>query len=231
MINLYYFLGTPCQIAALYKFLNKEYEKLCTVDVVCHGVPSNKVYKKYIEEMEKRYKQKVVNIKWRDKTKGWGPNHVTLYFEDGKSCTSISRENPFQTGFLDNVYLRPSCYNCAYAKLPRIGDISLADFWGYDGELKDKNNNKGISAVIISSEIGKKIFKDIEKDILYHEVSKEYLTSRSRHAHKPPKENKDREAFFRDFDKMSFKKISIKYHMKERKIIKILKKVKRKIIK
>ena len=158
------FSGTPCQVAALYKFLDKDYEKLYTVDVVCHGVPSMSVYRKYIKYIEKKYKKRVININWRDKIKGkWGPNHVTILFDDGSSVSTISLNNLFQRGFLYNIYLRPSCYKCIYAKIPRIGDLSLADFWGYDGNLKKKNKNKGISAVIVSSKKGEKAFEEIER--------------------------------------------------------------------
>lgn len=44
------FTGTPCQIAGLKRFLNKEYANLFTVDVVCHGVPSPLVWRTYLNE-------------------------------------------------------------------------------------------------------------------------------------------------------------------------------------
>lgn len=225
------FSGTPCQVAALYKTLKKEYEKLYTIDVVCHGVPSNKVFTKYVDWMQKKYKQKVTNIKWRDKIKGWGPNRVTVYFENGTKSTTISRENPFQRGFLDNLYLRPSCYECKYAKLPRIADISLADFWGYEGILKEENENKGISAVIISSKKGREIFEKTKDEINYHPVSKEYLTARSRHSYIYPEENKKRDSFFKDLDKMKYEKLCRKYKLKTPAYKKVLKKIKGMIIK
>lgn len=225
------FSGTPCQIAGLYKVLNKNYEKLYTVDVVCHGVPSSKVYRRYIENIQCKYNKEVINIKWRDKVNGWGPNRITLYFKDNTKHTTISRENPFQKGFLDNIYLRPSCYKCIYARLPRIGDISLADFWGYDGKLCKENKNKGISAIIVSSKKGKKLFENIKEQLNYHEVSQDYLTSRSRHTYIHPEENKLRTNFFEDFENMSFNKLCRKYNMKESNIKIILKKIKRKIFK
>lgn len=205
------FSGTPCQIAGLYSFLNKDYDNLITCDIVCHGVPSKAVFKKYINEVEKKYDTKVTNIIWRDKTYGWGPNRVTLILEDGRKITTTSQENSFQKGFLDNVYLRPSCYKCKYAKFPRIADISLADFWGYEGELVKENNNLGLSVIIVSSVKGSKLFKSINKSIKYHEVKEEYVKERCRHAYLPPKYNSDRERFFKDFDKLTFEKLSDKY--------------------
>lgn len=232
--KLVLFSGTPCQVAALYKFLNKEYSNLYTVDVVCHGVPSNAVYRKYIEFMEKQNNKKVTNIKWRDKVNGWGPNRITLYFDDNTTKTTISRENPFQIGFLDNVYLRPSCYECKYAKLPRIADISLADFWGYDKELLKNNNNKGLSIIVVSSNKGNTLLKNIEKNIIYHEVEEEYVKSKSRHVYIHPIKNKRRTNFFEDFNKMSFDNLAKKYMKKTSVIKKIkisIKKIVKKVIK
>lgn len=225
------FTGTPCQVAGLYNLLKKQYEKLYTVDVVCHGVPSKEVYREYIKYIQDKKNKEVINIKWRDKINGWGPNRVTLYFNDNTKYTTISKENPFQKGFLDNIYLRPSCYHCIYAKLPRIGDVSLADFWGYDGKLCKENKNKGISAVIVSSKKGKQLFESVKNKLNYHAVSQEYLTQRSRHVYIHPEENKQRENFFRDFKKVPFKKLCKKYHMQDTTIKKLLKKIKRKIMK
>lgn len=223
------FSGTPCQIAGLYNYLNKKYDNLYTCDVVCHGVPSNKVYNKFIKYIEDKNKKKVKNIKWRDKVCGWGPNRITIYFDDNSSITTTSKNNMFQNGFLNNLYLRPSCYECKYAKLPRIGDISLADFWGYEGNLKQINNNKGISAIIISSDNGKKLFNEIKDNIEYHEVTEEFLTTRSRHSYKPPIKNNRRDEFFKDINKKNFYRLAKKYKMKNSKTNEVIAKIKRKI--
>lgn len=205
------FTGTPCQIAGLYSFLGKIYENLYTCDVVCHGVPSIAVYKKYISEFERKHNSKVINVRWRDKVKGWGPNRVTLFLENGKEVTSISQENMFQKGFLDNVYLRPSCYECKYARFPRIGDISLADFWGYEGELSKKNSNSGLSIIILSSLKGTELFNNIKNELVYHSVSEEYVKQKSRHAYLPPVKNYDRKRFFKDFNSLTLEQLSEKY--------------------
>ena len=207
----------------------KEYSNLFNVDVVCHGVTSNRVYKMYIENIEKKKKKKVKNIKWRDKIKGWGPNRITIFLEDGEKITTTSRQNRFQTGFLNNLYLRNSCYTCQYARLPRISDISLADFWGYNGKLMQDNRNRGISAVIISTKKGQDLFNNIKGSLTYHSVEKQYLTSRSRHVYIHPEINNDREEFFKDIDKMSFNKLCKKYKMKNSEILFYLKRLKMKI--
>jgi NAD-dependent dihydropyrimidine dehydrogenase PreA subunit len=46
------FTGTSCQISGLKRYLIKDYgDSLITVDVVCHGVPSPLVWKKYLESL------------------------------------------------------------------------------------------------------------------------------------------------------------------------------------
>lgn len=203
------FSGTPCQIAGLYSFLQKDYDHLITLGVICHGVPSRRVFDKYISEKEAAKRKKIIGIQWRDKRFGWKPNHISLRYDDGTEETSTSQENPYQKGFLDNVYLRPSCYTCSFARLPRVEDISLADFWGYDGELD--NQNKGISLVVISNCKAKKVMENIQKHLVYTSVDEEYAKVRSRHLWQHPKDNLDKEAVCKKVEKLSFKQINKRY--------------------
>lgn len=162
------FSGTSCQIAGLHKFLRKEYENLLTIDVVCHGVPSPLVWKKYYEEVllkkvvkEKGGGQPIISdmyISFRDKSNGWKKYnflvknaHDTLY----KECF---RENPFMKIFLQNISLRPSCYACP-AKLGKSGsDITLGDYWGIEHYYPEMDDDKGTSLVMINTEKGFDIF-------------------------------------------------------------------------
>lgn len=217
------FSGTPCQIAGLCSYLGKEYSNLYTCDVVCHGVPSKVVFDKYIQELNISQKAKAVSICWRDKSKGWGPNRVTVYFNDNHKLTSVSIKNPYQAGFLKNLYLRPSCYKCNFAKLPRMADISLADFWDYEGKLS--NNNKGLSIIILSSAKGLQLFDEIKKYTEYEFVDEQSVRKKSRHVHLPPLNNEKRNLFFRDLNKYSFNELSKKYiyNITLRKILSIIK--------
>ena len=207
--HLVLFSGTPCQIAGLYSYINNDYDNLITCDVVCHGVPSKAVFNKYIDELNIKTNDKATSIVWRDKRLGWKPNRVSIQFESGKEIINTSSDNPYQRGFLQNLYLRPSCYKCPYAKLPRISDISLADFWGYDGDLK--NTNEGLSIVIISSDLGKKIFEKVMDSCEVEEVTENYVKQKSRHVHRNPRYNKNRDFFFKDFNCLSFEQVRKKY--------------------
>lgn len=205
------FSGTPCQIAGLYSFLGKTYDNLITCDVVCHGVPSNTAFKKWLEDLSVEHESHPVSMIWRDKRKGWGPNYISYKFENQKEWCVTSQNNLFQKGFLDNLYLRPSCYSCRYASLPRIADISLADFWGYKGSLSIPNQNKGLSIVIASTEKGKSLFESFKNRILYEEVSEDFVKMCSRHVWKHPKRNPFRSFFFKRLKNESFTRSATHY--------------------
>lgn len=209
------FSGTPCQIAALYSYLqtknldNSKY--LYTIEVVCHGVPSREVFIKYLTYLEGCYSTRPVSINWRSKTEGWGPNHITIKYEDGSITDTTSLNNPYQKGFLDNVYLRPSCYNCSFARLPRVADISLADFWGYDGKLIECNNNRGISLAAVSTKKGQELFGAIINSLVIEEVTVEYAKSKSRHFWIHPLENNDHIYIYNNIDTLDFSTINRLY--------------------
>lgn len=216
--RLVLFSGTPCHIAGLYTFLGRDYDNLYSVDVVCHGVPSKKVYNMYLDAIEQKYKSEVKEYCWRDKREGWRPNHLSIKLENGEELYMTSKENPCQKGFLDNLYLRKSCYECKYNGIPRVADISLADAWGYKGNLADKHKNRGLSYVILSSEKGGKIFDCIKEFLIYEEVEIEKIVSGSRHVSLPPEKSRVRERFFEDLNTngRSFQYIQKKYIFYER---------------
>ena len=129
-----------------------------------------------------------------------------------------SKENPCQKGFLDNLYLRKSCYECKYNGIPRAADISLADAWGYAGNIKDEHENRGLSYIILSSEKGKEVFNCIKGQFVYEELDVEKIVCGSRHVSLSPEKNRTREKFFKDLNEngRSFKYIKKKYIFYER---------------
>lgn len=173
------FSGAPCQIAGLKRFLRKEYDHLYTVDFICHGVPSPEIWCKYISEEQSAQRIKlnltdktdfkIENIRFRDKRSGWRNYSVTLSFswqnEEGLR-ESVSRsdtfnKNRFIQGFLQNLYLRPSCYNCP-SKCGKSGsDITIGDFWGLCKYYPDFDDDKGASAILVNNEKGKQLFDKI----------------------------------------------------------------------
>lgn len=145
------FSGCPCQIAGLYSFLGKKYEKLFTVDILCHGTPSPGIWKKYLRETFPH--QKITGINFRNKEKiGWSCSHCTFSLGDGNEVVSDDYTKMFHNAAL----MRPSCENCKHSKLPRPADITLGDWWGIDKYQSDINDNQGLSFVLLNNDKGKK---------------------------------------------------------------------------
>lgn len=159
------FSGTPCQVDGLKAYLDKKYENLYCIDIICHGVPSNKMFQDYIETLEKKYNDKIVDFKFRDKTKGWG---LTAKGYTAKGYTTIIPANvsSFYYYFLKSYIYRDSCYSCKYACKNRCGDITIGDYWGIENAHPEvlQNNSEldyksGTSCLIINTEQGNKLIE------------------------------------------------------------------------
>ena len=154
------FSGTSCQVAGLKKYLGKEYKNLLCVDIVCHGVPSPKVWKEYLYWQEKKHKSKIVKVDFRNKKDyGWRAHKETLICENGKSVDSTV----FTTLFYGHGILRPSCYECPYKSVMHPGDITIADYWGIEKAAPEFDDNKGVSLVLVNSEMGALILNSVKK--------------------------------------------------------------------
>lgn len=221
------FVGTPCQVAGLYAFIkNKEYNNLYTADLICHGVPSSKVYRKYLEELKEKYNSKPTEISFRDKTYGWKKFSVKVIFEGNLKYIKDLGNDKFMRAFLSNICLRPSCYECKFAKLPRVADITLGDFWGVKNIDNSLDDDTGTSELVINSEKGKKLLSKIRDNIFVKELE---LTDGIKYnpcligsVNIPEKRTK----FFIDLDKYSLAKLEKKYFPKRPLIIRIASKAK-----
>ena len=167
------FSGTPCQIAGLKCYLRREYESLLTVEVVCHGVPSPKVWQEYMDGLSAELKierSDIEAISFRDKSRGWKNFSFRVdYKREDSSHTFVEpfQSNTFMRGFLQNLYLRPSCHNCP-ARSGRSGaDISIADHWGIERINPQLDDDKGLGLLLINSERGKSAFEQIASEVEY----------------------------------------------------------------
>ncbi len=142
------FTGTPCQIAGLKKYLRIEYDNLLAVDVVCHGVPSPMVWRKYLEEATGREGLSTVrNINFRDKSTGWKNYSVAIDVSKGHAISKFP-ENDYMRAFLLNLSIRPSCFNCPAKAGRSCADITVGDFWGIDKVKPEIDDDKGISLAL-----------------------------------------------------------------------------------
>ncbi len=153
------FSGTPCQIAAMNLFIQSNPRiKIYTCEVICHGVPSESVFRSYLDYLSQLKNSGFKEFNFRDKTLGWKKYGIKIIFDNGEDYFRIRHRDPFMIGFLRNIYLRPICYDCPFAKIPRVSDITLGDFWGVPKELDDP---RGVSVVIINTPKGKNLFERV----------------------------------------------------------------------
>lgn len=206
--RLVLFTGTPCQIDGLKLFLIKDYDNLICMDVVCHGVPSPKVLRKYILELETKYNSKVVSINFRDKIYGWDRYSVKVNFDSGVSYLKQHPKDEYIELFLKNINLRPSCFNCSSNGLDRRSDLSLADFWGVRGKYPEMYDGKGTSLVLINSNKGKEIYDSISGQFKSMIVDKEYAILNNPCIVKSVKPHAKRTKFFNNLDNRTFKHLS-----------------------
>lgn len=208
------FSGTPCQIGGLKSFLGKEYETLITQDIICHGVPSPKVWRKYIEYQERENKSSISRRllpSFRDKKRGWRRFSMLFYFENGKKYFRTLDTDPYIKLFLQDITLRRSCYNCHHKSLNRESDITLADFWGVENICPEMFDDRGTSLVFINSDKGRKLFEGITNDIIYKTVDINMAVKQNTAAFQSVALPAEREDFFADLDNTEFSEITKKY--------------------
>ena len=192
------FSGTPCQIAGLKQFLQKEYETLYTVDLVCHGVPSPKVWQQYLKETVNP--DDIKSINFRDKRYSWQTYHVTIFDKIGRKLfTEPYSKNSYMRGFIENLYLRPSCYQCVAKQFKSGSDITIGDFWGIQNFYPDFNDDKGVSVVFINTQKGIYLFDNL--DITTIETDYEKAINANPMLEQSVKAHPKRKLFFQLFDK------------------------------
>lgn len=204
--------GTPCQMAALRLFLHKDYDNLVIVDFICRGVNSPKVYRKYLDSLERKYGGKVVYVKAKNKELGWRNLTRKVVFDNGKVYYGVKMDDNFRRGYHTNVFCRPSCYTCQYKGFPRIADITIADYWGIEKINKNLDNNIGTSMILLNSKKGENFFGQVKDKIEWEYTTFESILPGNVALTKPIEPAKiDRRQFFEDLDKGTFDEVVSKY--------------------
>lgn len=199
------FSGTPCQVGGLKSFLGKEYENLICIDIICHGVPSPLAWKKYKNEISSG--KKITDVSFRDKTYGWKDYSFRVDFEDGTRYFEKGAENKYIRGFIGDIYLRNSCYQCKFKTLHRQSDLTLADFWGIENINKDMDDGKGTSFIIVNSEKGNHILQRTKGQIEVEKTDLEESIKYNMSAVRASYRNTRREYFFRNINRFKFNKL------------------------
>lgn len=171
-----YFVGTGCQVAGLKSFLRKDYDTLLTSDLVCHGVPSQWLFDQHIKYLEDKYKGKVSNYHFRN-NEGWGGCEMfdlTNHKGKTKRYKFPSYDlSPYLYSFMYGMTSRYSCYECPFARIPRQGDITLADYWGVKEFFPEMDDSKGVSMILVNSSNGQKVWNAVKVDNIFEKSRKE----------------------------------------------------------
>ena len=170
------FSGTPCQVAGLYAVLGNAAASadLFTVDIVCHGTPSVKVFEKYVREMEKTGNSALDGVNFRDKSEGWSGYALLHRFRSGKYVSVHHGRSKYMRLFLSRICQNVSCDDCHYRKLPRIADITLGDYWGISRYHPEMNDNKGTSVVLLNTTPGSMLFESVADKVVQCDSKVEY---------------------------------------------------------
>lgn len=210
------FTGTPCQCGGLKEFLNQkevDCSRLYLCDLICHGVPSPKVWKDYINYREKTDTLKVGEggISFRDKSHGWRDFRLCLQYENGVKKNFRQNEDYFYILFFHHLIIRESCFDCKFSSLERVSDITIGDFWGLEEFYTEFNDDKGTSLLLINTPKGEELFNNVKENCKYIMVKKEAAIKRQPNLRMPTKANSKYEQFWVDYYENPFEDVLSKY--------------------
>ncbi len=214
------FSGTPCQIDALLRFCNGRHtENLITIDVVCYGVPSPKLFRAYIKKVEKKYHGSVEDFRFRDKhTYGW--SHTTVIKVRKKSGEIVTVEQPdyreiaYFKMFSYRDCFRKSCYVCPYNTIERCSDFTTGNFWGIENISTAFNTTLGVSMLLVNTEKGQQLFDKIKNQMQVEQRTVQEAIQANDALIKTSVYPQYRDAIYETFIKKGFTKTMRKYYSK-----------------
>ncbi|MCR4647181.1 MAG: Coenzyme F420 hydrogenase/dehydrogenase, beta subunit C-terminal domain [Oscillospiraceae bacterium] len=210
------FCGTPCQVAGLKSYLGKEYANLLTIDLICHGVPSNRSFKDYIHHFEKKNNIQVKSFTFRDKQVGWGKNG-SIITQSGKRYKLFETAQSYFYYFAYSIIMRENCYTCKYACSHRPGDLTIGDYWGIQKEhpeLLNKQNldeSKGVSVIIVNTQKGVSALQKYGCELRLYESSFEKAARGNAQLNKPTAHQPKREDVLSLYAKAGWEAVDDKF--------------------
>lgn len=209
------FSGTPCEVAALKKYLGKDYNNLLTVDVICHGVPSDAMFADYIRFLGKKFGGEIVEFSFRDKSKGWTLNGKAVYVDKAGELKTIplpSNRSSYYRLFLQGNTYRSSCYKCKYAGMHRVSDITIGDYWGIKSQhpeyLKTRggifSEEDGVSCLLVNSPKGEEALERLTVGANIANSSCAQVMQNNKQLQCPSQYHKDRERIMKLYSQFGY---------------------------
>lgn len=203
------FIGAPCQVAGLKKYVGDK-ENLTTIDFVCHGVSTKKIWQDYLNSLKECYGAEIISINQRAKNlKGWHNYNTKICFANGRKYERLKDKDAYMCLFLNDYILRDSCFSCRYRDFNRNSDITLGDFWGIESINSSLDDNKGTSLVLVNSDKGKEIFDSIKEDCQYERHSTDEVMQAALKTNLIPPKN--RKEFWELYEMKGYPAASAKY--------------------
>lgn len=221
------FTGTPCQISGLNNYLkctNIDTSLLVTCDFICHGTASPKIWDSYVSFIQKKTKNKVKEVLFRDKSLGWHHPLLSFVFENHQISLDEGHD-PFYQLYYSNCIMKEACYSCQFTSKKRCSDITMADCWGIENTDYSLDDNKGISLVMINTSKGNNYFEIIKTDNFVKRIT--YNNIKQPHLNHPVVKSKKYDIFWKEFHNKRFSYILNKYgnYSFYRKFIKKIKRI------
>lgn len=206
------FSGVSCQCAALISYLDAKKvnrDHLVTVNILCHGVPSQAIFDKYIEEEEKKESARVLQFRFKNKETGNNNKVDTrtaqVEFSNGHKYIHTRGDDPFLRGYYFRLFYRPSCGVCHFTCKERITDITIADAWGIEKIKPEYKTGEGLSLILFNTEKAKEYLGSVESLMDLEKVPSEWTLTSQGLFSKPTDMHKNREKFFKLWEKKSFR--------------------------
>ena len=203
------FTGTPCQVAGLITFLNKSYENLITCDIICHGVPSQISFDIYIDKINIKNRSIKFNFRF---TKGWG---FQLSRQDKKNYKHLIYPSDayYLRAFNKGLMFSEACYKCFYARLERISDFTLADYWGLGLKIPFNHSiQKGISCLLINNKKALNFIRECS-ELEYEERPFEEIIAGNYNLTHSSKRPIGRDSYFEDTKRLKITQLIRKYKL------------------
>ena len=199
------YTGCPCQIAGLYAYLGKDYPRLYTADLVCHGANSVSAYQSFLKEFSGD--QEIEKVDFRDKKFFSWSSPTVVYLKNGDVKKAAWNEGTWYKGFLEGVINRMNCYQCPYARAERVADITMADCWQIYKLNPKYDDRKGTSLVLVNSEKGKQLFQELHSQMkLCEEVPLDFVRQFNGQLNKPAAKHPSRHFFFSHLEQFGYHK-------------------------
>lgn len=200
--RLVLFTGTPCQTAAIRTLFGYP-DNLILCDLVCHGVPSPLLWKKYLEALAQEQGRSVTWASFRTKVNGWFRGQYQIYYHVAGKDELFEDTRFFELYLRGRYLLRPSCHACPYADTHRAADLTIADYWGIEKYSKEWCDRRGVSLILVHTQKGARLLESCT-DLPHERRSPSEALNEQKRLSGPVSAPDDRELFWSVFRERGF---------------------------